>query len=81
MANDFENAPRAPIGQNQGGKKLDVLKSFKGLGSPILNGQQTRAEAQDWHKVVVRDLNVIEVLEQFRVEFAAYLFRGSVLEW
>ena len=81
MANAFENAPRAPRGQNQGGNKLELLKSFKGLGSPILNGQQTPAEAQDWLKVVVRDLNVIGVPEQFRVEFAAYLFRGSVLEW
>ena len=45
MANAFENAPRAPRGQNQGGNKLELLKSFKNLGSPILNGQQTPAEA------------------------------------
>ena len=81
MANAFENAPRAPRGQNQGGNKLKLLKSFKDLGSLILNGEQTPVEAHDWLKVVVRDLNVIGVPGQFRVEFAAYLFRGYVLEW
>ena len=47
MANAFENAPRAPRGQNQGGNKLKLLKSFKDLGSLILNGEQTPVEAHD----------------------------------
>ena len=68
-------------GVNDVNWRLACLKDFQKLNPPNFAGTTEPLEAESWFKQVKKKLDVLKIPEDFRVEFAAYLFIGEADHW
>ena len=74
------DAPRAPRVQNRR-QNDDALGRFLKVTTATFEREYDREVVGRWLKEVMRTFRLAVVPDNFRVEFAAYLLRGSLLEW
>ena len=72
--------PHKLLGHRIVDKKDDALGRFLKVTPATFEGEYDPEAAGRWLKEVLRIFRLAVVLDNFRVEFAAYLLQGSELE-